>query len=130
MNRKYIKYDNSKSNMDKTIDFYKIINSVVIENIDCREIFDNAVRYGYGKPLDEYSEKSINAIMVNDIRHNCSNYDQALKQVYRIHRSDNDYAQYKNSVLEKIANAYPFLRDECVKQKRKFDMIKIVTEVG
>lgn len=111
--------------LNKTINFYNIINSTNIENKDCRKIFDNSVQYAYGEVLDEYSEKSINAIMVNDIRHNCSNYDQNLKQIYRIHRSDSDYIQYKNSILNKISNAYPFLIDECNKQKRRCDMVKI-----
>lgn len=125
MKRGYSNNKVIKSNMDKTIDFYTAINSVIIYDKDYREIFDNAVQFGYGEPLEEYSEKSINAIMVNDIRHNCSNYDQVLKRIYKIRRSDNDYAQYKNSVLEKIANTYPGLRDECLKQKRKFDMVVI-----
>ena len=123
MNRRYSKQ--IKSDMDKTIEFYKAVNSVTIINKNCREIFDNAVQFGYGQPLVEYSEKSINAIMVNDIRHNCSNYDEILKCIYKIRRSDNDYAQYKNSVLEKISSTYPFLKNECDKQKRKFDMVKI-----
>ena len=79
----------------------------------------------------EYYENDINAIMVNNIRHNYSNYDQVIKQVYKVNRSDNDYEQYKNSVLDKIANTYPFLKDECARQKRKFDMVKVInTEVG
>lgn len=121
MNHKYIE----NRNLKRIEHFYNAINSTVIEDRNCREIFDNAIQFGYGKPLDEYSEKSINAIMVNDIRHNCSNYDQVLKVIYRIHRSDNDYIQYKNSVLDKISNVYPFLKDECDKQKRKLDMVKV-----
>ena len=121
MNRKFIKND-----IDKTACLYNAINSVIIDNRDCREIFDNAVQFGYGKSLNEYSEKSINAIMVNEIRHNESNYDEILKQVYRIHRSDNDYFQYKNSVLEKISSVYPFLKIECDKQKRLVNMVNIV----
>lgn len=127
MSRTYYKKP-IKSDMDKIIEFHKVINSVIIENKDCREIFDSAIRFEYGKSLDEYSEKSINAIMVNNIRHNCSNYDELLKPMHRIHRSDNDYIQYKNSVLERIANNYSFLKDECNKQKRKLDMVSI--EVG
>lgn len=125
MKRKYSKEKYVKSDIDKTIDLYNNINSVNIENKNCREIFDNAVQFAYGEPLLEYSERSIEAIMVNDIRHNYSNYDDNLKQVYKINRSDNDYYQYKNSVLEKISSNYPFLKNECDKQKRKFDMVKI-----
>lgn len=125
MNRQYIKI---RTGIDKTSDLYRVIESTIIEYKDYREIFDNAVQFEYGKTLDEYSEKGINAIMVNNIRHNCSNYDKMLKPMHRIHRSENDYIQYKNSVLEKIANVYPFLKDECNRQKRKLDMVSI--EVG
>ena len=120
MKHKYI------SPMIKTKNLYNAIDSVSIEIVDCRKIFEDAVKYEYNKPLDEYTENNINAIMVNNIRHNYSNYDQILKQVHRVHRTDNDYEQYKNSVLEKIAAAYPFLKNECQRQKRIFDMVKIV----
>ena len=119
------RYSKIKSDMDKTVDLYNAINSTNIENKSCREIFDSAAQFAYGKPLLEYSEKSIEAIMVNDIRHNYSNYDRVLKKVYKINRTDDDYNQYKNSVLEKISDTYPFLKDECDKQKRNFDMVKI-----
>ena len=128
MNRKHInkRIKNMRNNRDKTKDLYDTINSTIIEeNVDYRKVFENAVQYAYGEPLDEYNEKSIDAIIVNDIRHNYSNYDQMLKKVYRINRTDRDYEQYKNSVLEKISNAYPALKDECEKQKRDFDMVKI-----
>ena len=116
----------TKTNIQKANEFYNIIENTIIRNGNYREIFDNAVNYAYGKPLDEYSEKSINAIMVNDIRHNYSNYDYMLKKVYKINRSDNDYIQYKNSILDKISKTYPSLKDECDKQKRKLDMVKII----
>lgn len=123
MNHKHFK---KQYNTDKTLQLYNIINSINIEDVNYRKIFDNAIQFAYGKPLEEYSEKSIEAIMVNDIRHNYSNYDDNLKKVYRIKRTDNDYIQYKNSVLEKISNIYPSLKNECDKQKRKCDMIKII----
>ena len=123
MNHKHFK---NKYTVDKTLQLHNIINSINIENVNYREIFDNAVQFAYGRPLEEYYEKNIEAIMVNDIRHNYSNYDDNLKRVYRIKRTDNDYEQYKNSVLEKISNTYPLLKDECNKQKRKCNMVKII----
>lgn len=130
MKHKYFRNNKQKSDMDKTVDIYRAINSTNVEDKDYRDIFDDAVKFAYGESLIEYSEKSINAIMVNDIRHNCSNYDKVPKQVYKINRTNNDYEQYKNSVLEKISVAYPPLTDECNKQKRRFDMVKVYTEVG
>jgi hypothetical protein len=123
MNHKHFK---NKYTVDKTLQLHNIINSINIENVNYREIFDNAVQFAYGRPLEEYYEKNIEAIMVNDIRHNYSNYDDNLKRVYRIKRTDSDYEQYKNSVLEKISNTYPLLKDECNKQKRKCNMVKII----
>lgn len=126
MSRKYFNKKRIKSNIDKTIDFHKLIDSVIVENKDYREIFDDAVQFKYGECLNEYYENDINAIMVNNIRHNCSNYDQLFKQMHMIHRSNMDYHQYKNCTLEKISNAYPFLKDECKRQKCKFNMVEIV----
>ena len=120
------KHELAKKNKDKSIEFHKVIDSITIEKRDYREVFDNAIQFEYGEPLDEYLEKNINAIMVNNIRHNCSNYDQMLKPMHKIRRSDNDYIQYKNSVLDKIATVYPSLEEACNKQKRKFDMVDIL----
>ena len=121
MNHRYIKND-----IDKTKEFYKLVNSINITSKDYRDIFEDGISYEYGDQLDEYYERNINAIMVNNIRHNCSNYDKSLKQMRRINRSDNDYYQYKNCVLEKISNKYPYLKDECYRQKRKIDLVKII----
>lgn len=128
MNHKYIKYKKKENKRDarkRTECIHNAIKSTEILTADYREIFDNAVGYAYGEPLDEYSEKSIYAIMVNDIRHNYSNYDQILKSSYGVYRSEYDYIQYKNAVLNKIASVYPSLEAECNRQKRKLDMVKI-----
>ena len=124
MNHRYTK--KSKNDMDKIISLYKLIDSVVIENVSYREIFDSAIKYIYNQPLDEYNENNIHAIMVNNIRHNYSNYDQITKPMHKIYRSPDDYDQYKNCILNKISNMYPFLKDECERQKREFNMVKIV----
>lgn len=112
--------------MNKIKNYYNLINSIEIENADYREIFDNAVKYVYHDPLNEYTENGINAIMVNNIRHNYSNYDQITRLIHRIHRCDYDYEQYKNCVLEKISNAYPLLEHECKRQKYQINMVKVL----
>lgn len=128
MNRKYFK----QNKIDKEKEFLKIIDSIIIEDRNYRDIFDDAVQFEYGKPLTEYYEKHIDRIMVNNIRHHYSNYDQVTKQMHKIHRynGESDYIQYKNSVLDKIANTYPLLEEECNKQKRRFNMVNLITEVG
>lgn len=127
MKRKYInKKEGNRDLLRRTECLYNAINSTEILVLDYREIFDDAVRYMYSEPINEYSERDINAIMVNSIRHNYSNYDQVLRGPYGINRSEYDYAQYKNCVLNKIAHVYPSLKDECDRQKRKCDMVKIM----
>lgn len=128
MNRKYIKRRNKECNRNlikRTEHLYSAIDSTEIITGDYRDIFDNAVEFVYGEPICEYFENDIDAIIVNHIRHNYSNYDEILKGSHGINRSEYDYAQYKNCVLNKIADIYPSLKDACDKQKRKCDMVKI-----
>lgn len=124
MNRKYSNKP-VKNDMSKIMDYYRILDTIVIENKDYREVFDNAMQFAYGKSLDEYYDKNIDTIMVNNIRHNYSNYDQITRIMHRVRRCNMDYEQYKNSVLDKISVYYPLLRDECDRQKYKLDMVKI-----
>jgi hypothetical protein len=126
MSHKYIKYKNKENNRDlirRTQSLCNAINSTEIENADYREIFDNAVEFAYNNLTYEYTERDIHAIMVNNIRHNYSNYDEVLRGPYGIRRSECDYMQYKNCVLNKISDIYPPLKDECDRQKRKCDMV-------
>jgi hypothetical protein len=128
MNHKYIKHKKKERGRDlirRTEHLHNAINSTEIVIGDCREIFDDAVEFVYGKPNYEYLEKDIDAIMVNNIRHNYSNYDEILRGRDGIIRSEYDYMQYKNCVLDKIADSYPSLRDACEKQKRKCNMVRI-----
>jgi len=128
MNHKYIKYkkkEGTRNLIKRTEHLYNAINSTEILVGDYRDILDDAVKFVYENPVYEYYENDIDAIMVNNIRHNYSNYDEILKSKYGIYRSEYDYAQYKNSILEKIANAYPHLKHECYRQKRKCDMVEI-----
>lgn len=120
MKHKYIK----KSYMQKTDDFIHIINNTNIENIDYRSIFDGAVEYAYNDSKVEYNESQVDKLMVNYIRHSLSNYDSNLRNA-KMHRTIKDYNLYKNSVLDKISYMYPFLRDECNKQKEKVNMVNI-----
>lgn len=133
MKRRYSKYNKirskKKSDVDRTIELFNLMNSVIINNdIDYREILDSAIQYSYTEPQDRYSERNLGIIMVNDIRHRYSNYDNILKQVNKVKRTNNDYIQYKNSVLEKIASSYPYLKNECVRQKQKLDMVDYIKE--
>lgn len=132
MNRKYTKYRNREKYHDmlkRSEYMHSAINETTICNANYREIFDNAVKYAYDEQINEYHENSIYAIMVNNIRHSYSNYDDVLRGMHSIHRTEYEYIQYKNSVLDKIGYVYPVLKDECDRQKRKCDMVNII-EVG
>lgn len=125
MNCRYSNNRKEKSDLDKSKELFGLIDSLHIDNIDYRTILDSAAYYGYGSRNDQYNEKDIIAIMVNNIRHDYSNYESGLKYINRIKRSKTDYAQYKNSILQKIADSYPALKYECEKQKHKVDMVII-----
>lgn len=113
------------------IELLRIINSININrDATYREIFDNAVLFKYGKNVNECDYNNINAIMVNNIRHKYSNYDLLLKRIHKIKNNEDDYFQFKNSVLYKIGQAYPFLKDECFKQRYKLNMVNMIDEVG
>lgn len=64
------------------------------------------------------SDKQVKQWMVNFIRHKLTGYDEAVALVNA--NIPGGYQILKNTVLEKIANMYPFLKDECEKQKEEF----------
>lgn len=121
MKRKYIK----KSYIQKTDDYINIINNTNIQKTNYRDIFDGAVKFVYTEDKVEYNESQVDKLMVNYIRHSLSNYDNNLKNA-KMHRTIKDYNLYKNSVLDKISYEYPFLSDECNKQKEKVNMVNIL----
>lgn len=60
------------------------------------------------------SNEQVQQWMVNYVRHELTGYDDALLDVSR--NVPAGYQLLKNAVLCKIADAYPFLRNECEKQ--------------
>lgn len=109
--------------------FYSIIQNIQINQCDdMREIFDQALNYEYAgvdQPI-EFRERNIQRMLVNSIRHNNSNYESGLKQVHRLNTIEETYFRYKNIVLNKIAEKYPFLQDECDQQKYRVNMFNII----
>lgn len=107
---------------------YNIAANTEISDYDAREILDEALRYEYvdGEAPLEFKEKNLKRIMVNSIRHNYSNYDDGLKQVHRLKASETVYFRYKNMVLNQISLQYPYLSDECKRQKHTINMVKII----
>lgn len=109
--------------------FNKIIQNIKINtDNNLRDIFDSAVSFQYStsdKPI-EYNERNIKRIMVNSIRHDYSNYEDGLKQVHRLKMEEDIYFRYKNIILNCISIQYPFLKDECERQKNNINMVNII----
>lgn len=111
----------------------KIIDSIKVEYVEnAREILTKAKEYIESKSERPYIDKEHNlkAIMVNNIRHQYTNYDSALEELNNICIASNSrekrlsYYMLKNAVLNKIAETYPYLADECKLQKHTINMIR------
>lgn len=55
--------------------------------------------------------------MVNYVRHNLTKYDEDLYSISGKVSCHTEYGIYKNAVLDKIADVYPELVEECMRQK-------------
>ena len=64
-------------------------------------------------------EEVIKRWMVNHIRHHCTLYGLALYGQKGRVGVDDAYPPYKSAVLDKIAEAYPELAEECENQKKR-----------
>lgn len=64
-------------------------------------------------------EEVIKRWMVNHIRHHCTLYGLALYGQKGRVGVDTAYPPYKSAVLDKIAEAYPELAEECENQKKR-----------
>lgn len=100
--------------------FNQSLTNLKIKEIPIRNIYEQAMRYKYRtteQPI-EVSEDSIKRIMVNHIRHKCTNYDYELSKMRRVKSNDQAYYYlYKNHVLQEIETRYSYLSDECEHQK-------------
>ena len=114
----------------------KLVQSIHVNNNsdNARSILEDALEY-VDRPSDgvvEYRERDLKRIMVNEVRHNQATYEQGLKVIYRATRGcskreqDRIYNMYKNATLERISQSYPYLQDECNRQKHKVELVKII----
>lgn len=74
----------------------------------------------YDYPSDAYSadQLTVDRWMVNYIRHNLTEYDRTLYDHIHIRTCKGwlIYTTIKEATLHKIADAYPYLADECMRQ--------------
>lgn len=102
-----------------------ILNNISIdENINMRQAYDDAMKYEMNYTPIQIREDKAYRILVNNIRHKHTNYDKNLKNVYHI-KNNMYYNVYKNQVLSNISDNYPYLLDECNKQKQYQTVIRL-----
>lgn len=120
-----------------TKDKEELVNSIeVFEEENIRLILDDALRYENMQSDDivEYRERDLKTVMVNCIRHTKTTYETGLKSFYKSSKNASytarktGYILYKNATLNSISKTYPYLEDDCDRQKRKMNMIKIVSQ--
>lgn len=102
-----------------------ILNNISIdENINMRQAYDDAMKYEMNYIPIQIREDKAYRILVNNIRHKHTNYDKNLKNIYHI-KNNMYYNVYKNQVLSNISDNYPYLLNECNKQKQYQTVIRL-----
>ena len=103
-----------RNNKKKNIN--EIINEVTVEkDIDIRKVYEDANMRDINRIPIAIREDKAYRLLVNGIRHEHTNYENNLKNVYHICNS-RYYNLYKNTVLNNISTEYPYLSEECNKQ--------------
>ena len=106
---------------------YNNISNISVDRIDdIRIIYDGCDLLNN---KDGIKEHTMHRILVNNIRHDHTNYDKGLRKIkrqYGVYYDESVYTQYKNAVLTKIAMNYPFLAEECARQKGELYMSKTI----
>lgn len=72
---------------------------------------------GYGDGYDSAPDATRDRWAVNLIRHRLTSYDEGLYNLIGQVGRDAAYVALKNEVLRKIADVYPWLSDECNRQR-------------
>jgi hypothetical protein len=69
--------------------------------------------------VNKKSDKSfLQRIQVNYIRHMLTSYDNNLEEIFRRAGVKDAYKVIRNKVFTEIGNAYPYLKQECNRQKQ------------
>lgn len=101
-------------------DFQKVV-AEAIEAYNWHK-FDVSQHYGHDdyKPATEKSDKEfLDRITVNYLRHNLSQYDDELAELFGKVGTEEAYKILNKRIYSEIAKAYPNLRAECEKQLAK-----------
>jgi len=106
-----------------------VLKSITIAKIDMKQLRDEALKakqewYDINTRWDDYEirnayeadENTVERWMVNYIRHNLCTYDNGLSAIYGKTGKGELYTRLKRTILERIAETYPELSDECDNQ--------------
>lgn len=123
------KESSKKAILTKTKNIIEYVDGLIIniKKIDEKELKGKAIdsfnEWKSYKSEDGYCGNGdklfFNRIIVNFLRHECSNYEKKLDEIYGKVGIDDAYMRLKNKVLDAIKNTYPFLSEECERQKIK-----------
>ena len=72
-------------------------------------------KYSYASTSDDVD--FLNRITVNALRHSSSCYDEELDSLFGKVGKEMGYIHLKNKTLDEIAKMYPFLKEECDRQR-------------
>lgn len=88
------------------------------EALDCKQAYYIATEQ-YENNVYETDKATQERFCVNYIRHELSNYDFLLERLENQVGASQEYLRFQQAVCDRIAEAYPSLREECERQKRK-----------
>lgn len=120
--------ETKKKKLEKEIvDFLNQITVTVISDSDlekqtliAKQEWYNQCAFWYGdlpRDINNVDEDTLCRWKVNYIRHNLVTYDDELQNMRGKTGCHTEYPKFKNAILDKIAEAYPNLKEECENQK-------------
>ena len=119
----------------------KKIEQISVRRISIEELVDTTLRckqawYDWHGNWDEYrtvddaDEETVMRWMVNYVRHNLTDYDHDLFETSGKVGKYAVYLPYFKAVMEKIAETYPELKDECEDQVRKKTYTSWISQIA
>lgn len=72
---------------------------------------------GHYSDVYNIQDNVLNRWKVNFVRHNLTNYEDVLNSLYGVVGKQEAYKILKYAVLDKIGESYPYLKEECQRQK-------------
>lgn len=93
-------------------------NELVRLTLEAKQNWYNQNSYDYNNTKNAYEtdKQTINRWVVNYIRHNLTDYDENLYNIFGKVGCHDAYIKYRKAVLNKIVESYPEYREECLKQ--------------